>query len=392
MLKNFLLAGLAVLPMVLLGSCVVFAQPAVSAEDTGEEWTYLFPNSSLEKWTRTNTPSDTWSFENDVLICSGKPIGEIRTRRMFQNFVMELEWRHMVPGGNAGIFVWADDITAKGVPFHRGIEVQVLENDYGNTQSYTTHGDIFPIHGATMLPLNGRGGSRAFPTENRSKPSPQWNHYRIVAMDGEISLAVNGKVVTRGKECSPRRGYICIESEGGVVQYRNVRIQELPDTKISKSHVAIEDRGYTSIYSGLDLRGWKASGEGSWKSNDWILSYEGTKSGLGSLEYIPGKGSTAFLLDFRFGSDRDAVQIHGITTEPIDLADVTYRDHLAKQGRWNRLEVVDSGQGVTLKLNDHQLAYGENGDLIWFGTKSNVLIKAMGKVDFANVYQRDLQR
>ncbi|MGB1927074.1 MAG: hypothetical protein ACPHL6_11110, partial [Rubripirellula sp.] len=154
-------------------------------------------------------------------------------------------------------------------------------------------------------------------------------------------------------------------------------------------------RGYTSIYSGLDLRGWTASGEGTWKSNDWILSYEGNTSSFGSLEYIQGKGSTASLLDFRFGSDRDAVQIHGITTDPIDLADLTYRDHLAKPGRWNRLEVVDSGQGVTLKLNDHQIAYGDHGDhgdLIWSGTKSNVLIKAMGKVDFANLYQRDLQR
>ena len=47
---------------------------------------------------------------------------------------------------------------------------------------------------AKMTPINGRGGSRAFPTEERSKPSPQWNHYRIVCQDGAISLAVNGKV------------------------------------------------------------------------------------------------------------------------------------------------------------------------------------------------------
>ena len=80
---------------------------------------------------------------------------------------------------------------------------------------------FFPIHGAKMTPVNGRGGSRAFPTENRSLPSPQWNHYRIECRDGEVSLAVNGKLVTQGKACSPRKGYICIESEGGIVHYRN---------------------------------------------------------------------------------------------------------------------------------------------------------------------------
>ena len=44
-----------------------------------------------------------------MIVCSGKPIGEIRTDRMYQNFVLELEWRHMVPRGNAGVFIWADD-------------------------------------------------------------------------------------------------------------------------------------------------------------------------------------------------------------------------------------------------------------------------------------------
>jgi len=34
------------------------------------------------------------------------------------------------------------------------------------------------------------------PTENRSKPSPEWNHYRIECNNGAIRLDVNGKVVT----------------------------------------------------------------------------------------------------------------------------------------------------------------------------------------------------
>ena len=51
--------------------------------------------------------------------------------------------------------------------------------------------------------------------------------YRIECKDGDISLAVNGKVVTRGTKCSPKKGYICLESEGGVVEYRNVKIKEL---------------------------------------------------------------------------------------------------------------------------------------------------------------------
>ncbi len=205
--------------------CLVFVASHNHAQEPALFDGPLFNGKDLTGWVLTNTPPETWSVKDNMLVCTGKPIGEIRTERMFHNFELELEWRHMVPGGNAGVFIWADDITSRGVPFHRGIEVQVLENAYGNTQSHTTHGDIFPIHGATMTPVNGRGGgSRAFPTEERAKPSPEWNHYRIVCNDGSISLAVNGKVVTQGTNCNPRKGYICLESEGGVVHYRNISL------------------------------------------------------------------------------------------------------------------------------------------------------------------------
>jgi hypothetical protein len=98
-----------------------------------EDFKPLFNGKNMDGWVLVNTPNETWSVDDEMLVCTGKPIGEIRTDRMYQNFVMEVEWRHMVPGGNAGIFVWADDITAKGVPFHRGVEVQVLENAYGQS-------------------------------------------------------------------------------------------------------------------------------------------------------------------------------------------------------------------------------------------------------------------
>ncbi|MCB1230342.1 MAG: DUF1080 domain-containing protein, partial [Verrucomicrobiae bacterium] len=117
------------------------------AETDDEGFRPLLNGKDLTGWVVVNTAPSTWSFnEEGYLVCTGKPIGEIRTEKMYQNFILEVEWRHLKPKGNAGIFLWADDITARGQPFHRGIEVQVLENAYGDTQSHTTHGDIFPIH------------------------------------------------------------------------------------------------------------------------------------------------------------------------------------------------------------------------------------------------------
>jgi len=338
----------------------------------------MFNGVDFDGWVRTNTPAKTWTYQDGLLVCSGKPIGEIRTAKMYQNFVMELEWRHMVPRGNAGIFVWADDITARGVPFHRGIEVQVLENAYGNNRSHTTHGDIFPIHGATMTPVNGRGGSRAFPTESRSNPSPQWNHYRIECRDGNISLAVNGKVVTRGENCVPRKGYICLESEGGIVHYRNVRITELPDTEIAPEHVAIADRGYRSIYSGLDLDGWNAeSNETDWKSRDWVLSHDAEEGQTGQLQTRNAMAITRFVVDVKLKSDQSnaAIQVGDLN---LDLKEVTR--WLEKTGRWNRIEGISDGDVVILEING-QDAIGKTASL-----HGKMSLHATGPVDFANVY------
>ena len=87
----------------------------------------LFNGKDFSGWVPVNTAPSTWTVQDGMIVCSGKPTGEMRTDRMYQNFILELEWRHMVPTGNAGLFVWSDALTAPGVPFTRSVEVQVLD-------------------------------------------------------------------------------------------------------------------------------------------------------------------------------------------------------------------------------------------------------------------------
>lgn len=370
----------------------VVALAAFSASSSAQEDGFrpMLNGKDLSGWVLVNTPPETWSFQDGMLICSGKPIGEMRTEKMYQNFIMEVEWRHMVPRGNAGIFVWADDITAKGQPFHRGIEVQVLENAYGNNRSHTTHGDIFPIHGAKMTPINGHGGSRAFPTEHRSNPSPEWNHYRIECVDGNISLAVNGKVVTRGTNCSPRKGYICIESEGGIVHYRNMKIKELPDTPIQPEHVAIANRNFASLYNGLNLNGWKttAAGAGSWKSNDWTLSFNGSATTEAApLTSATASDSNQWIVDVKLKNENSTVQLQLANDEAattlVDLSDPSLAKMLADTGRWNRVQMSIAGGVLSVTINDQQVDSDRKID----ASGDNYLrLVPSGAVDFANIY------
>src|SRR5258706_43618 len=82
------------------------------------------------------------------------------------------------------------------------------------------------------------GWERCLPSEKRAKPSPEWNHYRVECRDGVLKLAVNGKVVSGGSECKPRKGYLCLESEGSECHFRNLRIKELPSSNPSADEVA----------------------------------------------------------------------------------------------------------------------------------------------------------
>lgn len=364
----------------LLRTSLLLSLLAVSSAD---ELRPMFNSRDLSGWIRTNTPESTWTWKDGMLICSGKPIGELRTEKMYQNFIMEVEWRHMVPGGNAGIFVWADDITSRGVPFHRGIEVQVLENAYGNTRGYTTHGDIFPIHGAKMTPVNGRGGGRAFPTENRSKPSPEWNHYRIECRDGSISLAVNGKVVTQGRKCWPAKGYICLESEGGIVHYRNVRIRELPDTPIDPENVAIANRGYHSIYNGLNLDDFKSGPEHTaWKSRDWILSCAVESGQTSHLISRESSGDIGAVVDVKLNDNDASASIHFAQIE-VDLTKPPILGKVKKG--WNRIELTREKGNLVLLINDQSVGVQDDTK-----NSGHIRLEATGSVDFSNLYLRTL--
>lgn len=359
-----------------------------------ENFQPLFNGRDLTGWVRVNTAASTWTVQDGMLVCSGKPVGEIRTDRMYQNFVLELEWRHMRPRGNAGIFVWADDITARGVPFHRSIEVQVLENAYGNTQGYTTHGDIFPIHGATMTPINGRGGSRAFPTESRSQPSPEWNHYRITCLDGSISLEVNGKLVTQGVEAVPRKGYICLESEGGIVHYRNIRIKQLPDTPIDPAHVAIADRGYRCLYLGIDLDNWRqdpANGD-LWQPRNWKLAYRGhPESAASTLATSEQFGNFEFLFDVRFMEKRQGLNVHlrGTASATFTIgSEIKAKEYdLLPAEQWNRIQGAIVNNTLSLTVNGQQVAHRKQ--LHGLPNRGPLTFAPQTPLELANIYVKD---
>ncbi|MEN8115565.1 MAG: DUF1080 domain-containing protein [Bacteroidota bacterium] len=185
-------------------------------------------------WVQVNTEAETWKINGDELICSGHPIGVVRSEKKYENFLLHIEWKHMEPGGNSGTFVWSDAEPGNN-RLPNGVEVQMLELDWVilNTRDGKkppvayVHGEIFGVGGVETIPDNPRG-RRSKSIENRCKGKGEWNTYEVVCVDGTIKLSVNGKFVNGISKSTQKEGYICLESEGAEIHFRNIKIIELP--------------------------------------------------------------------------------------------------------------------------------------------------------------------
>src|SRR3954470_10752225 len=91
----------------------------------------LFNGKDLSGWVPVNVAPETFTARDGLIVSTGKPTGVLRTDRPYENFILECEWRHVKPGGNAGLFVHSDALPAPGVPFTRAIEVQILDGQEG---------------------------------------------------------------------------------------------------------------------------------------------------------------------------------------------------------------------------------------------------------------------
>ena len=325
-----------------------------SSEKTSNEqsaWVPLFNGKDLAGWVPVNVAPKTFTARDGMIVSTGKPTGVMRTDRMYENCIIELEWRHLKEGGNAGLFLWGDGVPALGTPFTRGIEVQILDNAYdakGKNEWFTTHGDIFPIHGAKMTPAGkvALSGIRSFPTEELSRSSPEWNHYRVVANDGVIRLSVNGKEVSVGKNCWPRKGYIFLESEGSECHFRNLRIQELPTTNATETETALSGEGRVPLFTGIDLENWKVpdGDNGHWKVAGEVLDYDGESESSAdkSLWSVREYENFQLIVDWRIKetpyTNPNVAQILADGSEAVDAS-----------GKPIQLSIPDSDSGILLR-------------------------------------------
>lgn len=238
--------------LVLITSCHINAQKEKFEFQFGssDTWGNVISGKSGDetpiKWINVNTVKEGWTVgEDGVLVNLGHPLGVVRSEKQYENFILHVEWKHMEAGGNSGVFAWSGADPKGDAKLPDGVEIQMLELDWVklNTKNGVippvayVHGEVWGVGGVVTVPDNPRG-ERSKSIENRCLGKGEWNTYDVVCVDGVIKLSVNGKFVNGISKSTQKKGYLCLESEGAEIHFRNLKVIELPSGVTSAEQIA----------------------------------------------------------------------------------------------------------------------------------------------------------
>lgn len=194
----------------------------------------LFNGKDLSGWTGDIAG---YLVEGGAIACGPKGTN-LYTEREYSNFVLRFSFR-LSPGANNGIGIRAP---LAGDAAYEGMEVQVLDDGHekyeGWLKDWQRHGSVYGIAASS-------GSTAAL------RPAGEWNDEEIVADGRRIKVTLNGKVIldvdldeaTRGGTRSGKdhpgarraSGHVGFLGHGDRVEYRDIRIRELPAAPAAQS-------------------------------------------------------------------------------------------------------------------------------------------------------------
>jgi hypothetical protein len=205
----------------------------LTAAERRDGWQLLFDGHTTGGWRgfRQEAPPAGWVVEGGALVREAGG-GDLITRKQYHNFELALEWK-ISPGGNSGIMYRVTE--AAEATYETGPEMQVLDD--------AKHAD-----GASRLTSAGACYGLYPAPAGVVHPAGEWNQVRIVVRDHHVEHWLNGVKVVEYELLSPDweakmkaskfeqwpgygrapAGHIALQDHGDRVEYRSIRIRELP--------------------------------------------------------------------------------------------------------------------------------------------------------------------
>lgn len=154
----------------------------------------------------------------DGVICLSGALGYIHTEQVYTDYKLEAEWRWPAEPSNSGIF---SRVQPEYAALPECFECQLKADSagdvvgLGNAKTAKTASDPAEIVVEAKL------------ESSSEKPVGEWNQAVIVCEGDEITITINGVVQNHATGLSLSEGYVGLQSEGGPVEFRNVRLTPL---------------------------------------------------------------------------------------------------------------------------------------------------------------------
>ena len=210
----------------LITSLVISFCLPVTFSDEGS-FVSLFDGKTLTGWVLSGKRGRGYVVENGLIVCPADGGGNLFTVKQYSNFVFYFEFR-LEPNSNNGIGIRAP---LQGDAAYVGMEIQILDNDgpeyKGKLRPAQYHGSIYDVVPAKLGFL---------------KKTGEWNREEITANGRQITVKLNGttivdanldsikdpQILKKHPGLARNRGHIGFLGHDSRVEFRNIRVKELP--------------------------------------------------------------------------------------------------------------------------------------------------------------------
>ena len=166
------------------------------------------------------------------LISMGKPGGHLITDAVYENYVLDVEYRFVNTPGNCGVLVHASAPRVLYSMFPKSMEVQMMHENAGD---FWCIGEDIKVK--DMEKYRGpkenwgvvEGKERRIKnlTDGAEKPLGEWNHMKIICRGNTITVWVNDILQNEGFDCTASKGQIALQAEGAEVAFRKIWLTKL---------------------------------------------------------------------------------------------------------------------------------------------------------------------
>lgn len=179
----------------------------------------LFNGEDLDGWTGD---TERWEVRDGLLRAKPGEQGTLQTDASYTDYILHLEWRWPGRAGDSGVFLHIGPGQGVG-QWPTCIETQLYHGRAGD----------FWLLGVGLVPFDSdtdqrqQGGRVERNDGVQEAPLGEWNTMTILCEGGFVEVTINGEVANAGFDATRTHGPIGLQAEGGLIEFRNLRLTPL---------------------------------------------------------------------------------------------------------------------------------------------------------------------